>query len=249
MLLAPLITGFGVAGVFNLDALVLALTVLGFFLLRFPLMLAIKSRTADGRRSALRWCLIYAAFTAASGAALVNSTRLWAIAPIAALGGISLIVYLALALRRAEMSLAGEWLGIAGLALGAPAAYLLGTHALDANAYALYALNVVYFGGTVLYIKFKVREQPRAAAKNWVERLVSGRISIAYHAMVFALAAFSAAVHWIPALVMLTFILPMCKVIGGVLTQPPRLNIRRLGVIELGFTLVFVLIVVTAYRT
>ena len=248
MFIAPLVTGFGVAGFFNLNALLLTLTVFGFFLLRFPLMLAIKSRAPDARASALRWSAIYAALTAAFGVLLLLSARLWALVPLGALGGVTLVVYLTLAARRAEMSLAGEWLGIAGLALSAPAAYLVGTHMLDTNALALYLLNGFYFGGTVVYIKFKVRQQPRAVTKNWVEKLWLGRVSIAYHAMVFTLVTVSATAHWVPVLVMLAFILPMCKVIGGVLTQPARLNIRQLGFIELGFTLAFLLIVVIGYR-
>lgn len=250
MFIAPLVTGFGAAEFFDLNALLLTLTVLGFFMLRFPLMVVIRyaSRVPQVRANAIQWSVIYAAFTAVCGAVLLFSTRLWELVPIAALGGMTLIVYLALVARREEMSVAGEWLGIAGLALGAPAAYLLGRHVLDADAFALFALNVLYFGGTVVYIKFKVRQQPRVAAKNWVERLWFGRISIVYHAIVLAFATLSAAAGWIPALVVLTFILPMCKVLGGVLTQPARLNIRRLGLIELGFTLAFVFVVVTAYH-
>jgi hypothetical protein len=121
--------------------------------------------------------------------------------------------------------------------------------ALDATAIALYLLNVLYFGGTVLYIKFKVREQPRLAAPPSLQaRLWSGRASILYHAVVAAFVALFAAMNWLPALVPLAFILPMCKVIGGVLTKPERLNIRRLGFIELGFTFTFVLIILAAFR-
>jgi len=138
--------------------------------------------------------------------------------------------------------------GIAGLGLSAPAAYWVGTQTLNSHAFALYALNVLYFGGTVMYVKFKVRQQPRIAPTNWVGKLWAGRVSIAYHAVVFALVAFGAAMNWMPAFALVAFALPMCKVVGGVLTKPARLNIKRIGFIELGFTLAFLLIVVLAYR-
>jgi len=109
MFLTPLFMGSGVTGNFSLAMLLLALTAFGFFLLRFPLMLAIKTRTPDQRAHALAWSAIYAALTAAFGIVLLLSSQLWALVPLGAIGGSTLIVYLALAARRAEMSILGEW--------------------------------------------------------------------------------------------------------------------------------------------
>lgn len=250
MLIAPLVTGIGVAGILNADVLLFALTAFNFFLLRFPLMLALKSRAVDTRALALRWSVIYGAVTFISGAILLLSTQQWILVGLGALGFATLTVYLWLAARRAEMTIWGEWIGIAGLALGAPGAYIVAKDAFDAAAIALYLLNVLYFAGTVLYVKFKVREQPRLVLSepNLMMRLWSGRASLLYHAFVAALVVIFATTRWLPALAPIAFILPMCKVIGGVLNKPERLNIRRLGFIELGFTLVFTLIILRAFR-
>ncbi len=249
MFIAPLITGIGAAGALNADTLLFSLTAFGFFLMRFPLMLATKSRASDARAFALRWSAIYAALTLIGGAILLLSTWLWILVGLGALGFATLVVYLWLAARRAEMTVWGEWIGIAGLALGAPGAYVVARGALDATAIALYVLNILYFGGTVLYIKFKVREQPRVVLQPSLRaRLWSGRVSLLYHAIVAALVAIFAAMNWLPALVPIAFILPMCKVIGGVLSKPKRLNIRRLGFIELGFTIVFLVVILAAFR-
>ncbi len=250
MLTAPLVTGIGAAGTLDADTCLFSLTAFGFFLLRFPLMLAMKNRAPDARAFALRWSAIYAALTVISGAMLLLSTRLWILVGLGALGFATLVVYLWLAARRAEMTVWGEWIGIAGLALGAPGAYVVAKGALDATAIALYVLNVLYFGGTVLYIKFKVREQPRIVLQppSLQARLLSGRVSILYHAIVAALVLIFAAMNWLPGLVPIAFILPMCKVIGGVLNKPERLNIRQLGFIELGFTIAFVFIIFGAFR-
>ncbi len=250
MLIAPLVTGIGVAGMVNGDTVFFTLTAFGFFLLRFPLMLALKSRALDARGFALRWSAVYAALTFISGAILLLSTRQWILVGLGALGFATLVVYLWLAARRAEMTVWGEWIGIAGLALGAPGAYVVARGALDASATALYVLNAIYFGGTVLYIKFKVREQPRIVVQppSLRARLWAGRVSILYHSIVAVLVALFAAMNWLPALVSIAFILPVCKVIGGVLNKPERLNIRRLGFIELGFTVAFVFIVIVSFR-
>jgi hypothetical protein len=255
MFIAPLVVGIGAAEMLNGAVALFALVALGFFLLRFPLALAIKAHTREARVSALRWSALYATLTAILGAVLLFVTQLWLLIPLGAIGFATLVVYLWLVARRAEMSVWGEWIGIAGLALGAPGAYLVATGAAGlsvaeagATAIALYALNAFYFAGTVLYIKFKVREQPRLAPRNWVECVWAGRASIIYHTIVFALVAYFAATGALPALAAMAFVLPMCKVIGGVLTTPARLNIRRLGFIEVGLTVVFVAAILWAYR-
>lgn len=250
MFIAPLVTGIGAAGMLNADTLLFSLTAFGFFLLRFPLMLAAKSRAPDARAFALRWSAVYAALTFIGGAVLLFSARQWILVGLGALGFATLVVYLWLAARRAEMTVWGEWIGIAGLALGAPGAYLVSKGVLDATAIALYVLNALYFGGTVLYVKFKVREQPRIILQppSFQARLWSGRISFFYHAIIAALVLIFAAMNWLPALVPVAFILPMCKVIGGILNKPERLNIRRLGFIELGLTIVFVFVILGAFR-
>ncbi|MDE3091880.1 MAG: YwiC-like family protein, partial [Chloroflexota bacterium] len=250
MLIVPLIVGVGAGGKWNPDLLPLALTVFGFFLLRYPLMLAIKSRAPDARRDALRWSALFAALTATSGAWLLLAAPLLPLIAIGALGLASLLIYLGLAARRAEMSTVGEWMGIAGLALSAPGAYLVATRALDSTAIALYLLNALYFGGTVLYIKYKVRVQPRAVSPTarWTERLWAGRGAVAYHALLLVLGALLALVGTLPALAAAAFALPMCQVLGGVVSRPVRLNIPRLGFVELTVTTVFALVVLAAYR-
>jgi hypothetical protein len=250
MSLVPLLVGIGASGVWNANLLLLTLTVFGFFLLRYPLMLAIKTRAPAARRNALRWSAIYVALTACSGAWLLMASQEWLLIPLGALGLATLVVYLALAARRAEMSLAGEWLGIAGLALGAPAGYLVATRTLDETALALYLLNVLYFGGTVFYIRFKIREQPRTTTTtaSFGARLWAGRATLGYHAMVLLMVALLAAIGMLPALAAAAFVLPMCKVVTGVFTQPTRLNIPRLGLIELVITVTFAFAVLAAYH-
>lgn len=250
MFAVPLLVGIGASGKWNANLLPLALTASGFFLLRYPLMLAVKSRASETRREVLRSSVIYTALTAISGAWLLLASQLWLLLPIGALGLATLAIYLLLAARRAEMSIAGEWLGIAGLALGAPAAYLVATRVLDITAVAVYLLNVLFFGGTVLYIKFKVREQPRVVAPtaNWFQKLWAGRAAILYHALVLLVVALLAANGIVPALVAAAFVLPMCKVVQGVFTRPSRLNVPRLGLIELAMTATFAFIVLAAYH-
>jgi hypothetical protein len=250
MFAMPVLLGFGVSHTLNGAAVLFAATALCFFLLRYPLMLAIKSRAPGMRLDALRWSAIFAALTGLSGASLLLTSHLWALIPIAALGLAFLTGYLLLAARRAEMSTAGEWIGIAGLALGAPGAYLASTGRLDSIALALYVVNLLYFGGAVSYIKFKVREQPHAATSEsgLSAQVWAGRVTLGYHALVLFVGATLAAIYYVPALTAVAFLLPMCKVVAGIVTRPTHLSLPRLGVIELAVTLAFALTVLAAYR-
>ncbi len=249
MLIVPLLVGVSAAETFPPAFWLLAFVAFGFFLLRYPLVLAIKSRQADARAEALRWSALYGGLTCAGSVALWLATRLWLLIPLGAFGALSLALYLWLAARRAEMTTVGEWIGVAGLALGAPGAYLVATRALNETAGALYALNVLYFGGTIAYIKFKVREQPRASApRDLASRLWAGRVTVGYHALVVVVVTLSALIGWVPALIPVAFVLPMCKVVVGVLTRPARLNVPRLGYVEVAFVSAFAAIVFLAYR-
>ncbi len=250
MLIVPVWVGIGAAGVVNGPVILFALTAFGFFLLRYPLMLAVKSRARAARSNALRWSAIYAVLTLVLGAALVFLSPNSLLVPLGVLGFASLGVYLWNAAHRAEMTTAGEWIGIAGLALGGPGAYLVGSGRLDVTAVALYLLNLFYFGGTVFYVKFKVRVQPRLAlvSNRWSALLWAGRVTLGSHLLVLVIVASFAILGIVPALVPIAFIPVVCKTIGGVATSPSRINLRRLGLIELGFTAVFALVVLMAYH-
>lgn len=256
MFIVPLWVGIGaayphhappVSAVF--PVLLFAVAVVGFFLLRYPLMLVIKARAQTVRRDAIRWSVIYGVITIVSGGILLLFSRQWLLIPIGAFGLVSLFVYLGFAWKREEMSTLGEWAGIAGLSLGAPGGYLMVSGNLDNTAMILYLLNVLYFGGTVSYVKFKVREQPRMNhAATWSSRLWAGRVTISYHALAIAIVVLLAFFGWMPALAAIAFVPTLCKVVGGAITRPTRPNFLRLGLIEAGFATAFGVFVIAAFR-
>lgn len=259
MFIVPLFLGIAVAALQNTgvpskaavppEVMLFALTAFGFFLWRYPLMIAVKSRAPAVRTQAAFWGLVYGGATLLLGSALLLVSRQWLLIPIAGIGLLTLVVYLWLAARRAEMSTPGEWIGIAGLALGAPGAYLVGTGRFDPTALGLYFVNLIYFGGTVFYVRFKVREQPRTtkAALSWQQRLWMGKYTILYYVSGIALVLFLAWAGLVPLLAPLAFLPALAKVIGGVLEVPGRLDMRRLGLVEIGSTIAFGLLVLVGF--
>lgn len=257
MFFVPLVVGLAVGASrraadnqLNLGVIILfALTAFGFFLLRYPLALAIKSRDPNARRGALRWSVAYALLTFIGGIGVLMLTQLWWLAVLGGLGGGVLVIYLALVRQRQEMSVIGEWTGIVGAALTAPIAYSLLTRSIDATALLLYVLNVLFFGGTVYYIKFKVREQMRLVppASNWRTRLWAGRAPILYNLIVLAIVAVFVVFDWVSPFALGAMFLPLLKSIWGVLNRPARLNIPRLGIVELVVSIMFAVLAVMTF--
>ena len=118
MFAMPLLVGLGASHIINRDAMLFILTAFCFFLLRYPLMRAIKSRAPDARLEAWRWSALYAALTGLSGAWLLVSSQLWALIPIGAFGLAVLAVYLLLAARRGGDVDCGRMDGDRGAGIG-----------------------------------------------------------------------------------------------------------------------------------
>ena len=137
-----------------------------------------------------------------------------------------------------------------GLALGAPMAYYTASGQLGSVAAALWLVNALYFGGTVFYIKLKVRQQPRLAAPDRVsERLVKAKACLAYQTIALTIIAALVAFQWAPWLALLAFVPVTIKVIHGAWQWQDKksLSITRLGVTEIVHAVAFSLLVIIAF--
>lgn len=252
MLIIPLLLGLIIAPAWHWRVLVLLVAALAFFLVRHPLALLVKTRkraTAD-KGYLWRWVAIYGGVAALSGGWLVVVQGLWWLAWLGVLGGGLLLFHLWLVSRRQEMSSLGELAGIVGLALGAPMAYYTAGGRLDWTALMLWLINALYFGGTVFYVKLKVRQQPRLPAPSQVsERLLKAKACLAYQTVALTLILALVALRWAPLLAPLAFIPVTLKIIWGawVWQDKKSLNLTRLGITELCHALAFALLVIVAF--
>ncbi len=254
MFVVPLIIGLAVAGMWQWRSVWLILAALGLFMLRFPIDTVIKTRKwpqAD-RAWLIRWAIVYGSIAAISGGWLVVLDRLYALIGFGAIGAALLVYHWWLVDRRKEMSATGELAGIFGLALGAPLAYYTASGQLDGTALALWIVNALYFGGTVFYIKLKVREQPRLPAPDRVsERLVKAKACLSYQSIVLTILIVLVALTagTVPALVMLAFVPMTLKVLIGATRWQDKqsLSLPKLGVIEIVHAVLFAAIIIVAF--
>ena len=252
MFAVPLIIGFAVAGMWQWRSVLLILAALGLFMLRFPIDTVIKTRKRPNADRAwlIRWAILYGSIAAISGGWLVVVDRLYALIGFGMIGAVLLVYHWWLVDRRQEMSITGELAGIFGLAMGAPLAYYTASGQLDGTALALWIVNALYFGGTVFYIKLKVRQQPRLPAPDRVsERLVKAKACLSYQSIVLTILIVLVALTGLPALVVLAFVPMTLKVLIGATRWQDKqsLSLPKLGVIEIVHAVLFAAIIIVAF--
>ena len=253
MFAVPLLVGFIIAPTWHWRALVLIVAASGFFLTRYPLAILVKTRKRShtDRPYLWRWTLIYGGIAALSGAWLVFVHRLWLLVPLGILGCFLLLFHLWLVARRQEMSAISELTGIFGLALGAPMAYYAASGQLDSTAVALWVVNALYFGGTVFYIKLKVRQQPRDPAPVYFsERLVKAKACLGYQTVALTLIILLVTLQQSPLLTPLALVPATVKMLWGAWRWQDKksLSLVRLGMIEIFHAVAFMILVVIAFR-
>jgi hypothetical protein len=253
MLTIPLLLGVMIASDWQWRVLVLLVAAASFFLMRLPLALLIKSRkrVSGGKASLWQWAVIYGGITIFSSGWLILAQSLWWLAMMGLVGSMLLLFNLWLVSQRQEMSVAGELVGIAGLALGAPMGYYVASGQLDGTAAALWLINALYFGGTVFYVKLKVRQQPRLPAPNRLsERLVKAKACLAYQTIALTLIILLVTLRQAPLLSPLALAPTTLKMLYGAWRWQDKksLNMVRLGVAEIFHVVVFAGLVVVVFR-
>ena len=252
MFAVPLVLGLAVAPAWRWRSLALLLAALSFFLMRYPLATLVKTRRrpAADRAALLRWSSVYGAVAVLSGGWLMVADGLWWLSAIGTVAASLVAFHLRLVYRRQEMSAVGELSGIFGLALGAPMAYYTASGQLDGTAAALWLINALYFGGTVFYIKLKVRQQPRLPQPDRItERLIKAKACLAYQGLTLTIILALAAFHRAPALLPLAFVPMTLKMLVGAARWQDKqsLSLPRLGMLEALHAVVFAALIIVAF--
>lgn len=242
MLVAPALVGWIAAGGGPAGAGALfALALFGAFLARTPLT-ALVADQDDARARA--WLVAYGAAAAAGLAGLVVLYGRWGLLPLGAPAAAVLAASLWYAARKRAMTAAHELLGVAGLSLGAPGAHFAATGAWSPEAAWLWALSTLFLSGPVFHVKMLVCNRiasvpsPAAGAGERADRAAMD--SACYHAAALLAVMGAVAAGAVPAPAAAPFLGSLAKTLYYASRRSARLELKRVGWQEVGWTVVFV---------
>lgn len=246
MLYVPFAVGALVAWSAPLRLLLLALSVTFVFIARESLLIWWRARSRGQQNDeALRFTLSYLALAGVFGAPLLLVYHLyWFIAM-----GLAALVLLAInarqAVRREDRTIGGEMLAIAGLTLTAPAAFYAARGAFDVDALWLWVLCAVYFGSSVFYVKLRVSTiSPRmdeARRQSW-------KRCAFYHAFLLASLLVLALTGSLNLFAIAAFAPVLTRSFWYLARPVRRINLRRVGWLEMVYSLVFLIFTTLNFR-
>lgn len=246
--LVSYLIGIGIAERMNPNSLLLFHTALFLFLARVPLSLFVRQiRTED----LLIKIYVYTGLTLVSGILLLVRSRSW---ELLLLGGIALslmILHLWLTQRREERTVLGELVGIAGLTLTGPGAYLAaGTSSiLYEKAALLWLLCFAYFSEPVFYVKMLVTAKAAKGQKlDWTDKLRLGRDAGIYHTIVLISVYLLLVTKGMSVLILIPFVFTCLKVFWGISRLGEKsVSFKSVGWQEVAYSLLFGSFVVLAF--
>lgn len=220
----PMLIGASYAKNISTDVVIFAVSALCFFLSHAPLKNILRARGEPGRaderiRASVVWSAVYLLIGTAFGVPLILRGYFHLIT-FALLGAAAFLANIIIT-KKIQKSPGGDLIGVAGLTLGAPAAFYVATGSLEGPWALLWILNFLFFGSGVFYVHMKIKAG--AGGKNPLslkEKLLLGRGNIIYNIFAAAVvAALSFSGHAPP---------------GSMIAFAPMLGHAALGTVRLG---------------
>ncbi|HLV80153.1 MAG TPA: YwiC-like family protein [Chthonomonadaceae bacterium] len=253
ILYAPLLIALATATTLSVaPVLLLGLAVTGLFLMRDTAGLLARRR---GKLGTVFWLAVYAAVFAAGVVPLLFSAAAKALIPIG-LVGIGLFAFHSLLLlwparKRLDRSQWGEILGVASLALTAPAGYTVAHGRLDSTAWLLWLACTLFFSSAVFFVKMLLAAAKIRRELDFRARLQSGRDHLIYHTLLLCIviaAAFEIGAR--PGLLLVVAFAPiLARAFYGWVHLSHRLPpLKRAGILETVYSLWFAGFLLAALR-
>jgi hypothetical protein len=246
MLYVPLVAGALVAGSFSWRVVLIALAMTFIFIARESILAwwRARRRGSDGRES-LRTMIFYLGLAAASSAPLIFVSHLFWLAPLG-LVAIALLAFNAeQGARREDRTVTGEMIAILGLTLTAPATYYVARAEWNAIALGLWALCALYFASSVFYVKLRVYSLNRR--KEQARKQARVRCAL-YHAFLLASLLVLAFTGSLNLFAIVAFAPVLARTFWQLIKPAAQLNLRRIGVLEIIYSLVFLIFITLGLR-
>ena len=249
-ILSPLIIGLFVSGTYTLASFALTVAAMAAFLIRQPVVIAIKAysgrRSRDDLPAARFWMIFYGLIVIMSIAELVYL-------------GYTFILYLGipampifawhlwLVSRREERRQAGvEILATGVLALAAPAALWAGRGSYDPLGWALWVLTWFQSAASIVYAYLRLHQRELKEISDKKMMWTMGGRAAAYTTLNVIIALGMSAARIAPPLIFIPFLLQFGETLWGIThpavgAKPVTIGVRQLIVSTL-FTVLFIVL-------
>src|SRR6185436_7202109 len=127
----------------------------------------------------------------------------------------------------------------------APAAYYVARGAWDQTAVWLWALSAAYFASSVFYVKLRVTglHAKRPDDKRRARWQCTG-----YHAFLLASLLALAVTRSLPLFAMIAFAPVLARTFWSLLKPAQSLNLKRIGITEIIYSLIFLIFTTLTFR-
>ncbi|MEK6563400.1 MAG: YwiC-like family protein [Candidatus Omnitrophota bacterium] len=237
------------AGVrFGLESVILLVSVIAAFLARAALGLGLSLPGEEKERKGLiAWVMFYSGMLLVSGIWLVAGYKLW-ILGLMGIIGLGLAAFsLVLEKVKKDMTLSGQIINIIGLSLTAPAAEYCASGSYSPNTLGVWLVCVLFFLGSVFYVRFLVRRRLEVAGK-FGQRLRAGFTSLVFHLSALLAVTALSKFRVIPLSAPLALVPAASKALWPIIRRSRNsYPVKHIGRLELIHTLVFSIITVLVF--
>jgi hypothetical protein len=220
--------------------LALVLITAGFFL-QEPLLTLVRLypvRKSSPERFSflLRWAAIYAAV------ASIVFVYLLLLRPLLLAFGaaivLSFLIHVRFLAERSDRDIVGEFASIISLTITAPLTWYILSGSIETFGFLLWILNILYFGSSIFYVKTRVARVAKKKLRSHVMR-----DSVIYHSATLLILLLAVSIRIIPWIAMIAFLPVLIRAFWAVYDRHAKLNLRRIGLAEIGFSIFFLLLI------
>jgi hypothetical protein len=248
VVLVPMIIAIGVTGHCWVDESLFLVTVLCAFLMYVPLQVVLRDRLIlpqgeERRHQANFWLLAFGVAGFTSGTVLFLSGYL--LLPLFGLAGAFSFLANFQLTRSSKKGVASDLAAVAGLTLGAPGMYYVGSGLFDHIALSLWILNFLFFGSGVFHVHMKMEASAlKKTALTMSEKWSLGKKNIVYHSVVIFTVLVFTHFRYVPRLTILAFVPMVIHAVFGTISLSSRVRYKALGLVLLGQSIVFCILLV-----
>jgi hypothetical protein len=227
----------------------LIVTVFALFCLRTPVesLLGTAPVKAQGPAEKRLVCLYAAGFAGVTGVGLVVLLRNGRNPGLLLLGALAGLLFLLQTLLRRlgrKGRMGAQLAGSVGLTISGPAAYYVVTGRLGLAALGLWLANWIFAANQIHFVQLCIRGAKLSALR---EKMAFGRMFLAFQPGMWGVLAVACHLRLLPWLTLAAFIPVFVRGLAWFAQTGERLDVHRLGLVELAHGLAFGVLLVAAY--